>query len=146
MKREKNIRERLWEEATGHCIYCGKPVSREEMEADHIVPLCLGGDNNYENKVCSCPRCNARKAGQSLEEFLRDNMGKIKRKRFSNRINHLAEQGKMSWEKAERLDPYTEDSFDEDWDEDWDDVWDEEPNGLPSNGIRISGEIFLEFL
>ena len=107
MKREKTFRERLWEEATGHCIYCGKPVSLEEMEADHIVPLCQGGDNSYENKVCSCPCCNARKAGLDLEEFLCKNMGKTKRKRFSNRVNHLAAQGKMSWEKAFLLDPYS---------------------------------------
>lgn len=138
MKREKTFRERLWEEATGHCIYCGKPVSLEEMEADHIVPLCQGGDNSYENKVCSCPCCNARKAGLDLEEFLCKNMGKTKRKRFSNRVNHLAAQGKMSCGKAFLLDPYTEETFDEDWDE--------EPDHLPANGLRISGEVFFEFL
>ena len=138
MKREKTFRERLWEESAGHCIYCGKPVSLKEMEVDHIVPLCQGGNNNYENKVCSCPACNARKGGQDLEEFLCSNMGEVKRKRFSNRVNHLAEQGKMSWEKAMLLDPYTEDKFDEDWDEELD--------GLPAGSIRISGEIFFEFL
>lgn len=142
MKREKSVREKLWEEATGHCIYCGKPISQKEMEADHIVPVCMGGGNGFDNKVCSCPRCNARKAGQSLEEFLRNNMGKTQRKHFSNRILHLAQQGKMSWEKALQLDPYTEDSFDEDWDEDWN----HEADSLPLNGIRISGEVFLEFL
>ena len=137
MKREKSFRERLWEEATGHCIYCGRPISLLEMEADHIIPVCQGGDNSFENKVCSCPHCNARKAGQSLEEFLRNNMGKTQRKRFSNRILHLAEQGKMTWEKAFRLDPYTEDSFDEDWDEELD--------GLTAKSVRISGELFFEF-
>ena len=90
MKREKTFRERLWEEATGHCIYCGKPVSLEEMEADHIVPLCQGGDNSYENKVCSCPCCNARKAGLDLEEFLCKNMKHCELKARSFRLHSSA--------------------------------------------------------
>ena len=137
MKREKTFRERLWEEATGHCVYCGRPVSLPEMEADHIIPVCLGGDNSFENKVCSCPFCNTRKAGQTLEEFLRNNMGRVQRKRFSNRINHLAGQGKMTWEKAFRLDPYTEETFDEDWDDELD--------CFSVKGIRFSGKLFFEF-
>ena len=69
MKRQKSNRQLLWEEATGHCIYCGHPVKPEEMEVDHIEPLSLGGSNGMENKVCSCPHCNAAKGNQTLEEF-----------------------------------------------------------------------------
>lgn len=146
MKREKKQREKLWEEATGHCIYCGKPVRLEEMEVDHIVPLCLGGDNSYENKVCSCPSCNARKAGLTLESFLLESMGKSKRKRFSNRINHLFSQGKLSWQKADLLDPYTSTAFDDDWEEedDWEEDYDREENPAGTT-LFLSGEISLSF-
>jgi CRISPR/Cas system Type II protein with McrA/HNH and RuvC-like nuclease domain len=103
MKRELKQRERLWQEATGHCVYCGHPVSPEEMETDHIVPRSRGGENGFANKVCSCPRCNALKGDTSLEEFLRNTMGPCQRERYLNRLDALVEQGKMSWDKAVRL-------------------------------------------
>lgn len=140
MKREKNQREKLWDEATGHCVYCGKPVAREEMEVDHIVPLCRGGGKGYGNKVCSCPQCNAAKADRPLEEFLRVSMNEKQRKRFSNRINTLAEQGKMDWSKADLLDPYTTEGFDDDWDDELDGFDDAYPNS-----IWFSGKLALRF-
>ena len=135
MKREKNQREKLWEEAGGHCIYCGHPVTLQSMEIDHIDPLCLGGENSFENKICSCPACNAAKGGSPLEDFLLENMGKSKRKRFSNRVNHLAAQNKMSWAKAFRLDPYTYEHFDEDFDDD----------DAPVRSLHFNGEFSIEF-
>ena len=156
MKREKNQREKLWEEAGGHCIYCGHPVTVEGMEIDHIEPLSLGGENSYENKVCSCPACNAAKGARKLEEFLAETMGKSKRKRLSNRVNHLAAQHKMSWSKAILLDPYTYEDFDEDFDEDYDEVFEEEfedgfdglrgPGRQPMGSLHFNGEFTLEFL
>jgi len=137
MKREKNHREKLWEEATGHCIYCGKPVSPEEMEVDHIIPLCQGGDNSYANKVCSCPHCNAAKAGLSLEEFLSAHMGPKQRKHFSNRVNELAAQEKMAWQKADLLDPYARETFDGDWEE--------EEELPPVSVLHFSGELAIRF-
>ena len=143
MKREKTQREKLWEEATGHCIYCGRPVSLESMEVDHIHPISLGGDNSYGNKVCTCPCCNAEKGAAPLEVYLRENMTAKQRKRFSNRVTHLAEQGKMSWSKAESLDPYMSDAFDADWDfpDEEEEVFQEEPVKC----IRFQGEFFVEF-
>lgn len=135
MKREKNQREKLWEEAGGHCIYCGHPVTLQSMEIDHIDPLCLGGENSFENKICSCPACNAAKGGSPLEDFLLENMGKSKRKRFSNRVNHLAAQNKMSWAKAFRLDPYTYEHFDEDFDDD----------DAPVRSLHFNGDFTIEF-
>lgn len=155
MKREKNQREKLWAEAGGHCIYCGHPVTLENMEIDHIDPLCLGGDNSFENKVCSCPHCNAEKGGKTLEEFLEQSMNAGKRKRFSNRVNHLASQNKISWAKAFRLDPYTCDAFDEDFDQDcFEDCEDvsfekrcmyDKDNLPPVKRLHFNGEFSIEF-
>jgi len=114
----------------------------EEMEIDHIVPLCQGGDNSYDNKVCSCPRCNAAKAGMLLEDYVEKHMTAGQRKRFSNRVTHLVLHGKMDWDKADKLDPYVTDRFDEDWDDDWDEEPDLEEN--EPSGLRIAGNFFFE--
>ena len=140
MKRQKKHREKLWEEATGHCIYCGRPVSLEEMEVDHITPLCQGGENSYGNKVCSCPRCNAAKAGLSLEEFLSAHMGAKQRKRLSNRVNELAAQEKLAWQKADMLDPYTKQAFDGDWEDE-----EKEVDLPPLSVLHFSGELAIRF-
>lgn len=144
MKRQKSNRQLLWEEATGHCIYCGHPVKLEEMEVDHIEPLSRGGSNGMENKVCSCPQCNAAKGGQTLEEFL-DGMSPKERKRYSNRINTLVEQGKMDWEKADVLDPYTKQNWDSDWDSEEDTDSLAEEDRLASILINLSAEISMHY-
>lgn len=141
MKRQKNHRQLLWEEATGHCIYCGRPVQLEKMEVDHIQPLSLGGSNGMENKVCSCSQCNATKGNQTLEEFL-DSLSPKERKRYSNRVNTLVEQGKMDWEKAEVLDPYTK----ENWDSDWDNTDSlAEDDALASILINVTADITMHY-
>lgn len=41
------------------CQYCGRRLS--VMTADHIIPRALSGTDTWENLVCACPDCNARK-------------------------------------------------------------------------------------
>ena len=105
MKRELTQKERLWQEATGHCIYCGRPVALEEMEIDHILPLSRGGANQFMNKACTCPGCNARKADSQVQDFLSDNLGPARLRRFVHRVKTLVEQGKMPLKKALSLIP-----------------------------------------
>ena len=107
MKRERNQKERLLEETTGQCVYCGRPLNLGEMEIDHIVPLSIGGENNYANKVCSCPRCNAEKANKSLQEFL-EAMPDGKLFHYWNRVDALLDQGKLppeKWMLLTKIDP-----------------------------------------
>jgi len=40
------------------CQYCG---SGDHLTLDHILPLSKGGRTTWENVVCCCRRCNARK-------------------------------------------------------------------------------------
>lgn len=108
MKREKTTRERLWEETSGHCVYCGHPVSLEQMEVDHIVPRSLGGDNSFDNKVCACPQCNAAKGNLLVEDYLEKAMSQKKLRHYRNRLDTLVEQFKISEEKAELLYPVEE--------------------------------------
>ena len=104
MKKEQKMRERAWNETSGHCVYCGHPVSREEMELDHIEPRWLGGSDKFSNLVCSCHACNEQKGGRPLEEVLPE-WSEKRLRRYLNRIETWVEQGKMSLEKSDALTP-----------------------------------------
>jgi 5-methylcytosine-specific restriction endonuclease McrA len=46
------------------CIYCGRKV--EQPEADHVVPLKLGGANSIDNIAPACESCNSSKNATPL--------------------------------------------------------------------------------
>jgi predicted phage replisome organizer len=47
------------------CVYCG---SEEELVIDHLIPIIQGGDNNIDNLVMCCKKCNSGKSGRLVEE------------------------------------------------------------------------------
>ena len=46
------------------CQYCGQTA--RDLTIDHVVPRRLGGGATWENLVCCCRRCNAKKGDKSL--------------------------------------------------------------------------------
>ncbi|HXX29914.1 MAG TPA: HNH endonuclease [Myxococcaceae bacterium] len=50
------------------CQYCGRTLSRSELNLDHVVPRAQGGRTTWENVVCSCVPCNLRKGGRTPEQ------------------------------------------------------------------------------
>ena len=50
------------------CQYCGKRFPTSELSIDHVVPQSRGGGNSWENLVCACVRCNARKGSRTPRE------------------------------------------------------------------------------
>ncbi len=48
------------------CQYCGKKGGN--LTIDHVIPKQLGGEDTWENLVCACAECNAKKGGRTLEE------------------------------------------------------------------------------
>lgn len=50
------------------CQYCGAKSVDDNvlLEVDHIVPVSKGGDNNIENLVTSCKKCNIGKSAKKL--------------------------------------------------------------------------------
>jgi 5-methylcytosine-specific restriction endonuclease McrA len=36
---------------------------------DHVIPRSRGGEHRWENVVCSCRKCNGRKADKLLSEI-----------------------------------------------------------------------------
>lgn len=61
-------RRSLYHRDRGLCMYCAKPVSYDEMQVEHVVPLSRGGRTAWKNVVCACHRCNHRKADRLPEE------------------------------------------------------------------------------
>ncbi len=50
------------------CQYCGKRFATPEMSLDHVVPRSCGGATTWQNLVCCCVSCNARKGGRTPSE------------------------------------------------------------------------------
>lgn len=50
------------------CQYCGAKSVDDNvlLEVDHIVPVSKGGDNNIENLITSCKKCNIGKSAKKL--------------------------------------------------------------------------------
>lgn len=55
----------LWNNYT--CQYCGLKDGKS-MTVDHVIPKSLGGNSSWENLVCACKTCNARKRSRSPRE------------------------------------------------------------------------------
>ena len=49
------------------CQYCGRQLSGQELNLDHVIPRSRGGASTWDNVVCSCHRCNRVKGGRTPE-------------------------------------------------------------------------------
>ena len=47
------------------CQYCGKKFPTSELSLDHVIPRSHGGKTIWDNLVCACVYCNARKGGRT---------------------------------------------------------------------------------
>ena len=45
------------------CQYCGDRSSN--MTIDHVIPKSRGGRDSWDNLVCACPQCNAKKGDRT---------------------------------------------------------------------------------
>ncbi len=50
------------------CLYCGDQFVPAELSRDHVTPFSQGGQDNWNNVVTSCIRCNNFKAGRTPEQ------------------------------------------------------------------------------
>jgi len=78
----KSERKQVYEKCNGHCAYCGKSITRNELRVDHVHPLWRGtsdeelvrmnlvrGAHDLGNWMPSCNRCNVRKSTFTVEKF-----------------------------------------------------------------------------
>jgi 5-methylcytosine-specific restriction endonuclease McrA len=61
-------RRNLFARDRNMCQYCGRHFPTSELSIDHVLPRSLGGKDTWENLVCACIRCNARKGGRTPEQ------------------------------------------------------------------------------
>ena len=47
------------------CQFCGKSFPTQELSLDHVLPRSQGGTSTWENLVCCCVKCNAKKGGRT---------------------------------------------------------------------------------
>ena len=50
------------------CQYCGRHFATSDLSIDHVIPRTQGGQDTWENLVCACIRCNARKGGRTPDQ------------------------------------------------------------------------------
>jgi len=51
------------------CLYCGEQFRHADLTRDHIIPMSRGGNDNWENVVTACFRCNNQKGNKTPEEW-----------------------------------------------------------------------------
>jgi len=61
-------RRNLFARDRNRCQYCSALFPTSELSIDHVIPRRQGGPDTWENLVCACIRCNARKGGRTPAE------------------------------------------------------------------------------
>ncbi len=69
-------RRNIFARDRNRCQYCGRRFPMSELSLDHVRPRSQGGQSSWENLVCCCVRCNARKGGRTPEQA---KMGLVRR-------------------------------------------------------------------
>jgi 5-methylcytosine-specific restriction endonuclease McrA len=64
-KRLTPTRNRIYKRDNHQCVYCG---SKKQLTIDHVIPKSRGGNNEWENLVTSCFKCNAKKSNMTPDE------------------------------------------------------------------------------
>lgn len=62
-------RQQIYEKFGGRCAYCGCNITIKEMQADHVIPLHLGGADDISNLYPACRACNHYKSTYTVERF-----------------------------------------------------------------------------
>ena len=82
------------------CQYCGKGFATSELSLDHIIPRSMGGSSKWENLVCACTRCNAKKGGRTpVQAGMKLIRPAVKPKRNPAIHVHLTHQRYHSWKQ-----------------------------------------------
>lgn len=63
--RDPDKRNELWQRDSGECGLCKNPVF-DSWEADHVVPMSKGGNDDLDNFQVSHPTCNKRKGNRGV--------------------------------------------------------------------------------
>ncbi len=106
-RREGIIRYLLWEEQCSECVYCGKPMSMEQLfggdtDVDHILPYSRCLDDSQANKVVAHRNCNHDKGQQTPYEWLAG-ARPADYDRVVQHVTSLMKKGLMPYNKFKRF-------------------------------------------
>lgn len=94
---------------TGYrCMYCGTPVTPYQFieghgyDIEHIIPRSKLFDDGFNNKVCSCRKCNATKGAQTAFDFMKAK-SEQEFNSYLERVEELYKTNKISRIKHDRL-------------------------------------------
>ena len=75
------VREYILEKFNYTCVYCQKNSFKDgvKLEIDHVIPRSRGGSNSLKNLVLSCSICNQKKGSQKLDDFLANDLQKLRK-------------------------------------------------------------------
>lgn len=62
-------RQDAWVKQKYQCCYCGSPIKKGEVTADHVVPKKKGGTTTKDNIKACCQPCNKLKGHLSVKKF-----------------------------------------------------------------------------
>ncbi len=65
----KFTRKNIYLRDRNRCQYCGKRYATKELNLDHVIPISRGGKSDWNNVVCCCFNCNAKKSNKSISEI-----------------------------------------------------------------------------
>lgn len=60
------LRQAVFERDNYTCQYCGHSGNEADLEVDHIIPICKGGNNDMRNLCTACKTCNRKKGARIL--------------------------------------------------------------------------------
>lgn len=87
-----NVRWAVWHRDNFTCVYCFSCSG--PMTLDHIIPEVRNGTETEDNLVTCCQSCNNKKADNSVQTFLKENIKWIEKKRQRNLQSLSTTQGK----------------------------------------------------
>ena len=68
-KLTQDERQTVLDRFCGRCAYCGKQITMQELNVDHLVPIRKGGEDMLYNMYPSCRSCNQAKSTLDIEQF-----------------------------------------------------------------------------
>jgi 5-methylcytosine-specific restriction endonuclease McrA len=82
------------------CQYCGKKFPTTELSLDHVIPKSCGGAATWENLVCACTDCNAKKGGRMPQQAGLTLVRQPKKPKRNPTVHlHLSNERYHSWKQ-----------------------------------------------
>lgn len=64
------------------CVYCEKKLTMENVTADHLIPISLGGNNTQINLLAVCQPCNNERGVKPFNDFIKIKNPKYKKSKY----------------------------------------------------------------